>query len=53
MNKRICPVVCPRGEHAEGEQCVANETPPPKHASYCQGGPANGVAVSSGSNACR
>ncbi len=24
MNKRVCPVVCPAGEHAEGEQCVGN-----------------------------
>jgi hypothetical protein len=76
INKRVCPVACPHGEHAEGEACVANEPPPPKHvakpapraperdavsapaqaapkSSYCQGGPANGVAVSSGSNACR
>jgi hypothetical protein len=27
INKRVCPVVCPAGEHAEGEQCVGN---PPK-----------------------
>ena len=27
INKRVCPVVCQGGEHAEGEQCVAN---PPK-----------------------
>jgi len=27
INKRVCPVVCQAGEHAEGEQCVGN---PPK-----------------------
>jgi hypothetical protein len=31
FNKRICPIVCQHGQHAEGEACVANE-PPPKHA---------------------
>ena len=31
FNKRICPLVCQRGQHSEGEACVANE-PPPKHA---------------------
>ena len=31
INKRVCPVTCGHGEHAEGEQCVANE-PPPKRA---------------------
>ena len=29
INKRVCPVVCQAGEHAEGEQCVGN---PPKPA---------------------
>jgi uncharacterized caspase-like protein len=24
INKRVCPVVCPAGERAEGEQCVGN-----------------------------
>ncbi len=32
INKRVCPLVCPRGQHAEGEACVANERPPPKRA---------------------
>jgi len=31
INKRICPLVCPHGEHAESEQCVANPPPPAKH----------------------
>ena len=31
INKRVCPVLCSRGEHAEGDSCVANE-PPPKRA---------------------
>jgi hypothetical protein len=32
INKRVCPLVCPHGEHAEGEQCIANAPPPPpKH----------------------
>jgi hypothetical protein len=29
VNKRVCPLECPRGNHAEGETCVAN-APPPK-----------------------
>jgi hypothetical protein len=29
INKRICPVACPRGSHADGELCVA-DAPPPK-----------------------
>jgi uncharacterized caspase-like protein len=24
---RVCPLVCPRGEHAQGSECVANEAP--------------------------
>jgi outer membrane protein assembly factor BamD (BamD/ComL family) len=32
FNKRICPLLCPHGQHSEGETCVANEAPPPKHA---------------------
>ena len=32
INKRVCPLICPHGEHAEGNVCVANEPPPPpKH----------------------
>src|ERR1700733_11794291 len=31
INKRVCPVICGHGEHAEGDQCIANE-PPPKRA---------------------
>ncbi len=30
INKRVCPLICPHGEHAESGACVANE-PPPKH----------------------
>ena len=30
VDKRICPLLCPHGQHAEGEQCVANPPPPPK-----------------------
>jgi hypothetical protein len=29
VNKRICPLVCGHGQHAEGEVCVVNEPPPP------------------------
>jgi hypothetical protein len=29
VSKRVCPLECPRGNHAEGETCVAN-APPPK-----------------------
>ena len=28
INKRVCPLICRSGEHAEGDLCVAN--PPPK-----------------------
>jgi hypothetical protein len=28
INKRVCPLICRGGEHAEGDLCVAN--PPPK-----------------------
>ena len=31
ITKRICPLDCPHGKHAEGEVCVAN-APPPKAA---------------------
>jgi hypothetical protein len=32
INKRVCPLVCRHGEHAEGDVCVADEPPPPpKH----------------------
>ncbi len=31
INKRVCPLVCPHGEHAKGELCAANTPPPPKH----------------------
>jgi hypothetical protein len=31
IQRRVCPLVCPRGKHAEGEVCVAN-APPPKAA---------------------
>jgi peptidoglycan hydrolase-like protein with peptidoglycan-binding domain len=29
IQRRVCPLVCPHGKHAEGEVCVAN-APPPK-----------------------
>ncbi len=29
ITKRICPLDCPRGQHAEKEMCVANA--PPEH----------------------
>jgi len=32
INKRVCPLVCSHGEHAEGELCVVNAPPPSKHA---------------------
>jgi len=28
VHKRVCPLVCPHGEHAEGDACVANVPPP-------------------------
>jgi predicted negative regulator of RcsB-dependent stress response len=31
IQRRVCPLVCPHGKHAEGEVCVAN-APPPKAA---------------------
>jgi peptidoglycan hydrolase-like protein with peptidoglycan-binding domain len=31
IQRRVCPLVCPHGKHAEGEVCVAN-APPPKTA---------------------
>ena len=31
IHRRVCPLVCPHGKHAEGEVCVAN-APPPKAA---------------------
>jgi len=31
INKRVCPLICPHGEHAENELCVGN-APPPKRA---------------------
>ena len=32
VDQRVCPLVCPRGEHAEGDVCVVNEPPPSKRA---------------------
>jgi len=29
INKRVCPLACPHGEHVEGNACVANPSPPP------------------------
>jgi len=31
ITKRICPLDCPRGQHAEKETCVANAPAPPEH----------------------
>ena len=28
IHRRVCPLVCPHGKHAEGEVCVANAPPP-------------------------
>jgi hypothetical protein len=28
INKRVCPVQCPHGQHADGEACIANAPPP-------------------------
>jgi chemotaxis protein histidine kinase CheA len=30
INKRVCPLLCPHGEHADGETCVANPEPASK-----------------------
>jgi outer membrane protein assembly factor BamD (BamD/ComL family) len=32
INKRVCPLICPHGKHAEAEGCVANESPQPHSA---------------------
>ena len=32
IKQRVCPLVCPRGEHVEGESCVGNSSAPPKRA---------------------
>jgi hypothetical protein len=45
FNKRICPLVCQHGQHSEGEACVANEPPPPKHAA-ARAAPARGPITS-------
>ena len=29
IKQRVCPLVCPRGEHVEGESCVGNSSAPP------------------------
>jgi hypothetical protein len=31
FDKRVCPLVCPRGQHAEDDACMANEAPEPRH----------------------
>jgi flagellar biosynthesis GTPase FlhF len=28
INRRVCPLICPHGQHAEDGACVANEPPP-------------------------
>jgi hypothetical protein len=28
FNKRVCPLTCPAGKHANGDACIANEPPP-------------------------
>jgi hypothetical protein len=30
VTKRVCPLLCARGQHAEGDICVVNPAPPPK-----------------------
>jgi outer membrane protein assembly factor BamD (BamD/ComL family) len=30
ITKRVCPLVCPGGKHANGDVCVPNPPPPPK-----------------------
>ena len=30
IDKRVCPLLCPTGQHAEADSCVA-DAPPPKH----------------------
>jgi hypothetical protein len=30
ITKRVCPLVCPGGKHANGDVCVSNPPPPPK-----------------------
>lgn len=32
VNKRVCPLQCAAGQHAEGDQCVANPPPAPQRA---------------------
>ncbi len=58
FDKRICPLVCPHGEHAEDDACVANEAPAPKHAAKREErgqratGPAPAAATSSNGHPC-
>ncbi len=33
VGKRVCPLVCPSGQHGEGDLCVANAPPPASAAS--------------------
>ena len=32
VGKRVCPLVCPSGQHAEGEVCALDSPPEPKRA---------------------
>lgn len=32
VNKRVCPLQCPGGQHADGDRCIANPPPAPKRA---------------------
>lgn len=45
INKRVCPLVCPHGEHAEGDVCIANAPPPsPKRAAHSEPRPQHEAA---------
>jgi hypothetical protein len=36
IDKRVCPLMCPTGKHAEGELCIGNTPPPPTSRSPAQ-----------------
>jgi flagellar biosynthesis GTPase FlhF len=59
FDKRVCPLVCPRGQHAEDDACVANEAPEAKHTvkrpereREPSAAPAPAAAASSNSHPC-
>jgi hypothetical protein len=49
LNRRICPLICPEGQRADGERCVAiappNPAPPPKRAAKDAAPATSGVAA--------